>query len=150
MKLRLCQKKDLKKIMKIIKEWKKDIDFVAYWDKEKNVKKLLRISPRMCWVVEINKEVVGFRLLMDDIQKRAWARLTIISKKHRREGIGSFLIKETDRKLKKMGFKKIYFETNYKNIASIKWHLKNKYKKVALIKDWYKKGGHGILFTKNL
>jgi N-acetylglutamate synthase-like GNAT family acetyltransferase len=114
MKLRVCQKKDLKKIMKLIKEWKSDIGFIGYWNKEKNVKEVLKRSPKTCWVVEINKEIVGFRLLIDDIQKRAWARLTVVSKKNRRKGIGSFLIKETDKKLEKMGFRKVYAQTNIK------------------------------------
>jgi len=149
MKIRLLKKKDIEKIMEIIKEWKKESSIIS-WDKRKKVEEVLRRSPKTCWVVEINKKIIGFRLVIDDIQNRAWARLTVISKKYRRKGIGSLLIREVDRKLKKMGFRKVYAQTSYKNIASINWHLKSGYRKVTLLRDWYKKGRHGILFIKNL
>ena len=136
--------------MKLIREWKKEFGFASYWDNTKNVKEVLRRSSKTCWVVESNKKVVGFRLAIDDIQNRVWSRLIVISKDYRGRGVGSFLVRETNKKLKKMGFRKVYTYVEENNITSIEWHVKTGYKKVTILKDWYKKGDNGILFIKNL
>ncbi len=146
MKIRLCKKEDLQQIMKL----GKDVFCGESWYRKDVLASVLRSNPKMCWVLEIRGKIEGVRFVFDDSGDRAWGWLIIIDPKFRRNGLGSELFFYTAKKLKQMGFRKIYADCSVKNHVSINWHFKVGYRMSGIFRDWYVKGADAVVFDYDL
>lgn len=90
------------------------------------------------------------RFVFDDSGGRAWGWLIILDPKLRRNGLGSELFFYTAKKLKRMGFRKMYADCSVKNRVSINWHFKVGYRIAGVFRDWYGKGSDAVVFDYDL
>lgn len=146
MKIRLCKKEDLPQIMKL----GKDVFKREKWYRKNILEHVIRENAKTCWVLEIGGRIEGVRFVYDDSDGRAWGWLLILDPKFRRKGLGLKLFLYTAKKLKQMGFRKIYCECGAKNLASINWHFKTGYNLVGVFRDWYGKGLDAVVFDYDL
>lgn len=146
MKIRLCKKEDLAQIMKL----GKDVFCGESWYRKNVLSSVLCSNPEMCWVIEIGGKIEGVRFVFDDSGDRAWGWLIILDPKLRRKGLGSKLFFYTAKKLKKMGFRKVYADCSVKNHVSINWHFKVGYRMSGVFRDWYEKGADAVVFDYDL
>jgi len=146
MRIRICQEKDIPRILKL----GKDVFKKQKWYTRKYLTEVLHENPKTCWILEIGGVIEGARFIADDTDGRAWGWLLIMDKHYRREGLGSKFFLYTAKRLKQLGFRKIYGECHATNQVSIEWHLKIGYKLVGVFRDWYGKGNDAVVFDYDL
>lgn len=146
MNIRLCKKEDIPHIMKL----GKDVFCKENWYKKSVLESVFRKNPKTCWVLEIGRKIEGVRFVFDDSGGRAWGWLIILDPKFRRMGLGSKLFFYTAKKLKKMGFRKVYADCSVKNHVSVNWHFKVGYRIAGVFRDWYGKGADAVIFDYDL
>ncbi|MFZ3077525.1 MAG: GNAT family N-acetyltransferase [Candidatus Aenigmatarchaeota archaeon] len=146
MKIRLCKKEDLQQIMKL----GKDVFCGESWYRKNVFDSILKENPKTCWVLEVDGKIEGVRFGLADLGGRAWGWILVIDKEMRRKGFGTKLFLYTAKKLKRMGYRKLYADCSTKNQPSIKWHLKMGYNMSGVFRDWYAKGADAIIFDYDL
>ncbi len=146
MKIREAKPSDLNAIYNLAKDDLKD----EGWFDKKTLRWVLKINPKLSWVLEDSKRVIGARLSLESWGINVWGWLIVIHKNFRRNGLGRYLFEETCKKIKSKGFKRIMTDVSNKNKFSITWHKKMGYKRSCLAKHWFKKNEHAIIFIKDL
>jgi len=132
----------------------KAMDAIAYpywddyqqWINEEYLASMINANSEICWVVEDNGIVVGFRACKDDSENRIWDGLICIRKDWQQKGIGSKLFKETNKILKKKGYRCVYSECYSENTASIRYQLKCGRKILCTMPKFYADDSDAILF----
>jgi ribosomal protein S18 acetylase RimI-like enzyme len=71
---------------------------------------------------------------------------------YRGKGVGSLILKETEKKIKSMGGRVIYIETSSKPlyIPTQKFYEKHEYFKEAILKDFYDVNDDKIIYSKHI
>lgn len=105
-------------------------------------------------VAEDNERVLGYycighRALTDGVYDLYWI---VVDPDVRGSGVGTYLIKDAEQYVFSKNGRLILAETSsrddYKSTRS--FYIKNNYKELAIIKDFYKKGDSLIIFGKYL
>jgi GNAT superfamily N-acetyltransferase len=146
MKVRLCRESDVSFIMKL----GKDVFRKERWYTRRFIERIVRDNPLTCWVIEHAGKIKGVRLVDDDSDGRAWGWLLVMDKGLRHRGVGSWFFRDTVKKLRRMGFRKLYAECSAKDKDAIDWHLKVGYRMQGVLHDWFGRGHDAIIFDFEL
>ena len=95
-------------------------------DKRETLKRKIKANPGSIIVAEVDNKVVGQQFFIEDQWRGFLFRLSI-RKQYRKKGIGSLLIKEAEKRLKRKGVKEIDFYVREHHFPK----LKNYYKKLG-------------------
>ena len=110
-------------------------------DKRETLKRKIKANPGSIIVAIADNKVIGQQFIIEDQWKGFLYRLSI-RKPYRKRGIGSLLIKEAEKRLKRKGIKEVNFYVREPHFTK----LKNYYKKLGY--DTYKV--KRLLLHKNL
>jgi len=153
-KIRLCKLSDLPRVHRLIDSWVSEFKGGPAkgenWFSRKNIRSLVKENPKTCWVLEIGGKIEGFRFAEKTYDGRVWAWTLFMSKDFRDKGYGTKFFKETAKRLRKLGFRKMYAECDYDNRRAIAWHKKVGYKRIATFPDWFGQGAHAVIFAYDL
>lgn len=116
----------------------------------RNLKRIIRNNKRTCWALEIEGKVEGCNIIMNDTCGRGIHWLLLLSGAHRRKGLGTKMFLHCNKKLKKLGFRKLLSDCERRNTASFKWAMKTGHRKIGTCKDYYAKGKDAVLFEYDL
>jgi len=139
---------DLEKLYNIEKEC---FTFEAF--SKGQIASLLKASNSVSLVAEENNEILGFiiGLIYNEQEEKIGHIFTIdVAIKHRRKGVGLKLLKELEKIFIKKGAKACYLEVRVDNSAARQLYHKQGYKEIEELKNFYRKGIHGIRLKKNL
>ena len=146
MKIRQAKVADINSIYRLgNKEFKEEV-----WFDKRLIKDLIIKYPKFTWLLEDNGKVIGARFVFESWGETAWGWLLVIKDNMRRKGLGTYLFKETCKRLKKMGYSRLMTDVYVKNKSSINWHNKVGYKNVGRVKDWFGKNKDAVIFLKEL
>jgi ribosomal protein S18 acetylase RimI-like enzyme len=120
---------------------------VAYSRRE--LRNYLRFPGADCIVASAGAQIVGFIVTAHEDD---WGYIVTIDvlAPHRRHGVGSLLLAETERKLKALGVAVIGLETATDNTSAIAFWQKHGYCRYGIRKDYYPGGRDAFSMTKNL
>lgn len=103
-------------------------------------------------VAKINKEITGFIIgeICAEEPPATGHILTIdVLPKHRRKGIGLKLLQRLENILRDEGVKICFLEVREDNVAALSLYLKQGYRKIGKLENYYG-NAHGICLKKNL
>jgi ribosomal protein S18 acetylase RimI-like enzyme len=83
-------------------------------DSKKSIKAFLNKNPSLCFVAELDKEIIGTIMAGNDGRRGHIYHLTV-KDEHRKKGLGKKLLDKVERSLKKEGIRKVFlvaFKTN--------------------------------------
>ena len=101
-------------------------NFNSISDKRETLKRKIKTNPGSIIVAEIDNKVVGQQFIIEDQWRGFLFRLSI-RKQYRDKGIGTLLIKEAEKRLKRKGIKEVSFYVREQRFPK----LKNYYKKLG-------------------
>jgi len=111
---------------------------------------LLLIKSDPAFVATEHGEVVGFVLSARD-KKRTGQIVTIdVLPSHRKNGIGSELMKLAENSLSGLGIKTVKLQTAVNNEGAIAFYNRLGYSQQGLLKKYYGTNGDAFLFSKEL
>lgn len=142
--IRQSKPSDVKKIVQLGKDALKE-----RWFSPMVLHSVLKWNPKTCWVLELDGWVIGARFVFDD-KPRAWGWGVVIHPNFRRQGYGRMLFEQTNKKLKKMGYRILLSEQNVENRASIEWHKRVGFRQIAAIPKFHDRGEAAALFYYEL
>jgi ribosomal protein S18 acetylase RimI-like enzyme len=94
-------------------------------------------------------EIIGAAMCMFSKRRREGRMASIaVSEGHRREGIGSTLLKLCEERLRSQGIQTIWLEVDVENLSAINLYLKHGYVLKAMIKNYYSNGRHAFAMEK--
>ena len=114
------------------------------------MKDVFEKNKKTCFVLEENKKAVGAYFVADEFNGRAWTWFVAVSSEYRKRGLGKMIIDVVSKKLKKMGFYRLYSDAELSNSSAINFHLKIGFRIDGIFSDWYGPGHHSIIFSKEL
>jgi len=120
---------------------------------ERHIFDLLRDPKAVALLARIDCDVVGFiiGLVEDSKNERLGHVVTIdVAFKYRRKGIGLILLNEIETILSQEGAKAIYLEVRADNKSAKQLYLKQGYREMEPLKDYYSAGAHGLKLIKKL
>lgn len=125
MKIRLMKNEDFPKLYEF---WKlvNGVTLAKKTTEKEELEMILKLNPDSCFVAEIDKEIIG------SVQgtfngKRGWIYHLAIKPKYQLNGIGTKLIKITEKILAKKGAKIIYLTIAKTNQKALPFYIKNNY-----------------------
>jgi RimJ/RimL family protein N-acetyltransferase len=132
--IRQVKKSDIPGIIKL-----RDLDWPgdSGWMTKGIVTNLIRDNPRTCWIMEIGGKTIGARIVCDDFEKRAWGWTLMISPEYKRKGYGTLLFNDTNRILKRMGYRCLFSVCDPTNVPSRNWHKKMGHKTLCVLPKWF-------------
>jgi ribosomal protein S18 acetylase RimI-like enzyme len=95
-------------------------------DSEEGIQKFLKRNPNTCFVVELDKKIIGIIMAGHD-GRRGYIYHTTVEEEYRNKGIGKELIKTVEISLQKEGINKIALVAFKKNERGNKFWEKNGY-----------------------
>jgi len=112
----------------VISLWKKTegIGLSGNDDSRKSIKIFLEKNPKICFVVEYNREIIGTIMAGNDGRRGHIYHLTV-KQEHRKNGLGKKLLEKTEKALKKEGVRKIFLVAFKKNQTGNKFWENNGY-----------------------
>jgi L-amino acid N-acyltransferase YncA len=141
------KKSDLPEAMRIANQnWTGECE----WIKKPVFAKVLKDNPKTCWVMEMEGKVIGIRMVKDDFEHRAWGWLLVMKPEYRRNGFGTEFWKETNKVLKKKGYRCLVGVCEPFNKCSVNWHKKLGYKFIGKIPKWFFDNSDSVLFYYRL
>jgi ribosomal protein S18 acetylase RimI-like enzyme len=146
MKLRQCEKSDIKVIYNFSK---KDLKFDE-WFSLKFLNEVFAKNKETCFVLDDKDKVIGAYFVADEFNGRAWTWFVAIDPKYRKLGLGKKIVNVVAKKLKTMGFYRLYSDTELSNTSAINFHLKIGFRIDGIFSDWYGPGHHSIIFSREL
>jgi len=145
--IRLAKKSDIPSIIRLRnRDWPGD----SGWMTKEAMAKIIDNNPRLCWVLEVRGNVIGARIASDDFEKRIWGWLLAISPDHKRKGYGTLLFKETNKAMKRMGYRCLFSVCDPGNVVSKKWHKKMGYRTLCVVPKWFFDDNDASLFYYRL
>jgi len=139
--LRKAREEDLEGIEKIEKS---SFPKTSIWKKDLLSKKRSNF-PDFFIIAEINKKIVGYIFgTPGEIESIA------VAKKWRRKKIGTALLKKLITSFKKRGVKKITLHVRESNLSAISFYLKNNFKIVKKVENYYPGGESALLMETTL
>jgi ribosomal protein S18 acetylase RimI-like enzyme len=110
-------------------------------DAEKELKAMLaKVDRNQIWVSEKDGKAVGFMILTVNDDGSLEVDWLDIHPSHQRKGVGTLLMKKATEIAKKKGISSLSVHTSLSNDKMIKFLIKNKFKTVERIKDFYGEG----------
>lgn len=124
---------------------------------------LLRYFGDYCFIAEENEQIIGFVLgiVPQSFQDTYFLWDIGVTSSYRGQGIGGKLVREVEKELGKMGFKRIELTIDPANLPSRKLFEKMGYENIServgntievqgnmAVKDYYKPGRHFMVFEK--
>ncbi len=116
---------------------------------EKVFKRALKDSESEIWVVKNSeRELVGFAWIMKRhaMGRSPYLRMIVVSPSIKNKGIGSFLMREMEKKF--LSSKGMFLLVNSKNKSAQKFYKKHRFKKVGKLTDFLKPGFTEFIFYK--
>ena len=145
--IRQARKKDIQDIIGLRNlDWPGD----SGWMTKGILANLIKVNPKTCWVMEAYGKVIGARIVCDDFEHRAWGWTLMIRPEYKRQGYGTILFKETNRLLKRMGYRCLFSVCDPANIPSKKWHKKMGHKTLCILPKWFFDDSDASLFYYKL
>lgn len=139
MKIRKATKKDISKLIEIVKGVKSIEDFPGEYSKDLFNKAITR-KENIFLVAEIDNEVTGFVICYFN---KEWKRIYIdslaVKKEYRNQGIATNLVRFIEKFSRDKNVKTIYFNTRVWNIPMVKLAKRNQYKLKEKFYIWEKK-----------
>ena len=142
--IRQSKPSDIEQIITIGRDVLKD-----RWFSPMVMHSVLEWNPKICWVMEREKKIIGARYVFDDMP-RAWGWGIVIHPKFREKGYGTRLFEETNEKLKEMGYRILLSSENIEDKATMNWHKKVGFKQIATIPKFHDNGEDAALFYYEL
>jgi len=107
-----------------------------------------RIKEKRVFIVISNREIIAY-LVYGILWNKIHVEDVFVKKEYRRHRIGSTLLKHIFEFAKKQGFRELISDCDVSNKVSIKYHLKNGFKKCGYIKNnWGKEDSY--TFSKKI
>ena len=116
------------------------------WYYKKFIKDTFRRSGLYLGAFDKNK-LIGVLMLAIYDKPKSWIYFFVVDKKFQRKGIGTKLLKHTERKLPR-GYFLIFVDIGKEDIVAKKFYVKNGFKRVVQIKDWFGKEHDGLIYCK--
>lgn len=120
---------------------------IAYGRDE--LKSYLRCDGSHCCLAEVANEVAGFILTERSGNLGHIVTLDVLEA-HRRQRVGSLLLRAAEQEAASHGVKTMYLETATDNKAAIALWAKHGYRKSGSVKDYYGRGFDAFEMYKNL
>ncbi|MEM2912547.1 MAG: ribosomal protein S18-alanine N-acetyltransferase [Candidatus Bathyarchaeia archaeon] len=111
----------------------------------------LLLSPNsVSLVAKENNEILGFiiGIIYDETVGHIFTLDVAI--KHRRKGVGLKLLRELEKIFREKGVKACFLEVRMDNLAARQLYEKQGYREIEELKNFYRKGVHGIRLKKDL
>jgi len=120
---------------------------IAYSRRE--LRNYLRFPGAECIVAEADKNPAGFIITAHG---KSWGYIVTIDvlSSHRRDGVGTLLLTEAERRLASAGVREIGLETAIDNSSAIAFWRKHGYRKTGVKKDYYPGGRDAFSMNKLL
>jgi ribosomal-protein-alanine N-acetyltransferase len=104
---------------------------------------------QISYVVEVDEQLIGF-IMTNMVKKNKAHIITLdIHADYRRKGLGSQLLTMAEEELKKKGAKSISLEVDIENYPAIKLYEKFGFKKMRILKNYYRSRRDAYLMEKN-
>ncbi len=132
MKIRKAKKEDLENYLELRKKWLKE--YRKRINKKKYIKEfndILSSKKRFLFIAEENKKVIGFligNIYFQNYKKIGYIDDIFVTKKERRKKVGTSLIKEFIKILRKRKIHKIKIGVEIKNEKAIEFYKKLNFK----------------------
>lgn len=94
-------------------------------------------------------ELIGVIFVEFPDMPKAWIYFFIVDKSYRRNGVGSKLLKEIEKRLPK-GYFLMFTDFEDKDTSAKRFYIKNGFKKSAKIKDWFGENTYGLIYCKKI
>jgi N-acetylglutamate synthase-like GNAT family acetyltransferase len=135
MKIRRYKDSDYAKIRKNLTEAKM---FDKVRDRKENIKKMVKLNHQAVLVAEEKNEVVGSVFLIMASWEAMIYRLAV-KKSMRGKGIGSMILKEAEKRMKRLGIKEVYLLTDTKDKKLHRFYTDRGYNKGLSRASFWKK-----------
>ena len=122
---------------------------------------ILRYFGDYCFIAEENEQIIGFVMGIRSFQDTYFLWDIGVTPTYRGQGIGGRLVREVERELGKMGFKRVELTIDPDNLPSQKLFEKMGYENIServgntievqgkmAVQDYYKPGRHFMVFEK--
>lgn len=121
-----------------------------YWYTGKFLTDTMKIPGLFYGAFEGKKLIGGIQVRLYD-KPKCWIYFFVVDKKHRQEGIGTKLLLAVEKNMPK-GYFLILVDFGNTDITAKKFYVKNGFKKVATIPNWFGRGSldFGWLYAKKL
>lgn len=136
---------DLEKLYTIEKEC---FTFEAF--SKGQIASLLMAPNSVSLIAKENDEILGFIIGIIYEEMIGHIFTLDVAIKHRRKGIGLKLLRELEKIFIEKGVKACFLEVKLDNLAARQLYEKQGYIKVEELKNFYRKGVHGIRLKKDL
>lgn len=102
------------------------------------------------FIAEFNGKEVGFVVLQKKFAIGSKLHFLSVKEEFQHKGVGAVLVKKAEEETKKLGNKKIFLYTHYKNFNAIRFYSKNDYYVNGVFIDKYGVGENAILMCRDL
>jgi ribosomal protein S18 acetylase RimI-like enzyme len=119
-----------------------------FWFTKKYIKDTIT-PPSICFGAFINRNMVGGILAKELDRPKLWIFFFIVNRDYRRKGIGEKLLKKIEQKCS-FNFPLLFVDIGAHDKIACNFYLKNKFKKLAKLKDWFGVGCDAYICSKRI
>ena len=96
-----------------------------------------------------NNKMVGTILVKNEDPPKSWIYYFVVDRVYRRQGIGTLLLKKAEKILGKKNWL-MFVDLGDQDELAKRFYKRNKFSKVARIKNWFGRGIAGLIYSKEL